>query len=527
MGLSGIGTAAVALALALAAPATAHAATWTVTPGGGSCGTGDDQCGTIGAANTAAGGSGDATDLILIVPKAGDWDEDVTFTKGGLTLRGHGLGIARIRGRLTFDGSGTAAQTFTLQRLAVHADPGGPALRVSSSALNGDKTVLLHSTVLSGNGEAPAIEASTALGVENDIAITARHVTVADAVSAPAVTESEQGGEIAVSFHDSIVQGTKAGASETNSEPTTNAASLFVDPGSEDFRLRVGSPAIDQGGPGQPGEWGDDVEGETRAGAWDRGADEFVNHAPAKPSVSASASEVERGQAVGFAVSGATDPDGTLMDEVVKYVWDFGDGSVEERTPGPWAHAYAAAGRYEVRVRAVDRTGASGPPSDPVTIVVKDPPPPPATGKGGAITSLTQLPGFESGFMANRRGPDTGPPFVAITSPRVRERIRIRRAVPLLRGRTADPAGVRRVELALMRREGRRCRWYDGRGAFRLGSCAAPVWFKAVLDDFDWRYAFPRRVRPRPGAYFAFVRATDYLGKRTTPSGPVGFRYAR
>ncbi|MDQ4041395.1 MAG: PKD domain-containing protein [Actinomycetota bacterium] len=524
MRLRRIGTAAVALALT--APATAHAATWTVTPGGGGCGGSDHQCGTIGQANTAANGSGDASDLILIVPRAGDWDEDVAFTKSGLTLRGSGPGIPRVRGRLTFDGSGTAAQTFSVQRMAIHADAGGPALRVSSSGLNGDKTVRLESTVLSGHGELPAIEASTDVGVENDIAIVARHVTVADAASAPAVTEAESGGEIAVSFFDSIVQGAKAGASETNSEPTTNGASLFVDPDdTEDFRLRVGSPAIDGGGFRQDGEWEEDVGGETRAGTWDRGGDELVNRAPSKPSVSPSASQVERGQAVGLAVSGATDPDGALGDDVVKYVWDFGDGTVEERTPGSWAHMYAAAGRYEVRVRAVDRTNTSGPASDPVAIVVKDPPPPPPS--GGGITSLTQLPGFEAGYEPNRRGPDAGPPFVALTWPRTGARVRIRRGVPLLRGRTADPSGVRRVDLAVMRREGRRCRWFDGREAFRLGSCTAPVWFKAILDDFDWRYAFPRRVRPRPGAYFAFARATDYLGKQTPPSRAIGFRYTR
>lgn len=516
-------TGAAAVALALTAPATAHAATWTVTPGGGGCASidGDFVCGSIEGAHTAAS----PDDLILVVAKAGDWVESVTFTKSGLTLRGHGPGIPRIRGMLSFTGSGTAAQSLTVQRVAIHAEPGGPALRISSGALNGIKTVHLQSTMLSGEGTAPAIEASTEIGVSNDVSITARHVTVADKASAPAVTEGEEGGEIAVSFFDSIVQGVTAGASETNSEPTSDGASLFAAPGAEDFRLRVGSPAIDAGGSRQDGEWQEDVEGEARSGAWDRGADEFVNHAPAKPSVSAFASEVQRGQAVGFTVSGATDPDGALGDDVVKYVWDFGNGTVEERTPGSGAHRYAVAGRYEVRVRAVDRTNTSGPPSDPVAVVVTDPPPLPPP--GGEITSLTQLPGFEAGYGPNRRGPDAGPPFVAFRSPRVGARVRIRRGVPLLRGRTADPSGVRKVDLALMRREGRRCRWFDGRGAFRLGSCTAPVWFKAILDDFDWRYAFPRRVRPRPAAYFAFVRATDYLGKRTAPSRAIGFRYTR
>ena len=129
-------------------------------------------------------------------------------------------------------------------------------------------------------------------------------------------------------------------------------------------------------------------------------------------------------------------------------------------------------------------------------------------------------------------GPDTAPPSRAITSRRRGQSVKLGARTPALRGRTSDASGVRRVELALMRRQGRRCLWYDGRRTFRRGPCRNPVWFRVVIDDFAWRYTFPRRVRPLPGSYVVLARAIDMLGNRTArTSGAAGtaisFRYRR
>jgi hypothetical protein len=153
-----------------------------------------------------------------------------------------------------------------------------------------------------------------------------------------------------------------------------------------------------------------------------------------------------------------------------------------------------------------------------VTITVTDPPPPPPPPGGNTVTigpGGAGLPGI-SAAGAQPAGPDTTPPLLAITFPAHNQRVKLGRTPPVLRGRNADDSGVRRVELALARREGTRCRWYDGRAGFRLGACTALRWFKATIDDFDWRFAFPRTVRPVPGTYALFVRGADYLGNAAT-----------
>ena len=505
----GIGTAAVLLCLAV--PSAAHADR-TVQPGAGTCSGGDTSCGSL---QDAAAGAGN-NETITVVP--GTWT-GATFAQSGLTITGSQSGQVVVDGTLGFTGGGT----ITLKRLVVRGQSGGSALSLTSDAVAGDKVVNVQSSILSGSNGAAAVTASTSL-VLNTIQITARHVTISDSGGAPAVAETQNGSAIDTTFHDSIVHGTAAdGVNSANNDTATDKSALFADVANEDFRLRVDSPAIDRGEGADGSEITTDIDGEPRTGTWDQGADEFVNAAPSKPALGQPASSVQPGELIGFFAS-ASDPNQALGDAVVKYRWTFGDGTSQETDQGSVTHGYAAPGIYQVQVRAVDRLGAEGPASDAVTVTVSDPAP--ATPAGG-LTSITQLPGFGSSVD---RGPDGAPPAVSIVSPRPRQRVKVRRIVPLLRGRATDPSGVRRVELALMRREGARCRWYDGRGAFRLGRCNMPTWFRAVVDDAAWRYAFPRRVRPRPGAYFAFARGTDYAGNRTsafTRANAIAFRYTR
>jgi hypothetical protein len=182
---------------------------------------------------------------------------------------------------------------------------------------------------------------------------------------------------------------------------------------------------------------------------------------------------------------------------------------VLDTTSASATHAFAAPGRYTVTARTVDVPGAESAPSNFLTITV-------AVGIAGA------------------GGPDNSPPRLAITSPRRGQSIRLPRRgrTPNLRGTTSDASGVRRVELALVRRQGRRCRWYDGRRAFVPRACGSPLWFRAVIDDFAWRYVFPRRVRPATGSYSLLARATDVLGNRTgrvsaAARTSISFRYRR
>jgi hypothetical protein len=540
MRLALIGTAAAA-ALALAVPAVAGADTWTVDPAGGPCNDAPNErrCPTIQAA--AASGKAAAGDEIEVLPKADGWNDPVTFAQGGLTVRRAGTGVVRITRTLTFTGSGTGAQTFTIQGLTI-LPTSGSALAFTTDAVTGAKTVNVQSSILSGSGSAAAITAGTAVSL-SPISITARHVTIGDSGSAPAVAETQNGGAITTTFHDSIVQGTTAdGVNDSNNDAAPNSAALFANPAAEDFHLRVGSPAINAGGGQGGGESATDIDGEARSGAWDRGGDEFVNHAPSKPGVALlSPNPQQRGSTFNFGAA-ATDPDTALQDAVNGYEWTFGDGSVEMRPGGDQSfhsHVYAAAGTYQVTVRAIDRAGDFGPVSDPLAVTVTDPPPAPAPGGGDSGNTPVGpggagLPGINP--SATPSGPDTAPPLVAITFPAHNQAVKLgrnpRAATPMLRGGNADESGVRRVELALVRRDGARCRWYDGRGRFVPGACAAVRWFRGTVDDFAWRHVFPRGFRPSLGTHTLFVRAVDYLGNTSsTFSAPartaISFRYVR
>jgi hypothetical protein len=346
-------------------------------------------------------------------------------------------------------------------------------------------------------------------------------VTIADAGSAPALNlvQADPGPAITVSLSDSIVLGAQQLSPESN-EPTVNKtnldedsghkAALFVDPAAENFLLRAGAPAIDAGGGQQAGETTEDVEGEARGATWDRGADEFVNHAPVKPAAFAAPAQATVGQAVNLGAF-AGDPDAGRGDTAKTFRWDFGDGSGTQDT-GPVAtnvgqttHSYAAPGRYAVTVTTFDQADQPSPASDAAIVVVTAA----SAGGGGG--------GGSGGGGGGNAGPDTAAPAVSITSPRAGRRLKRGRRAPVLRGRVSDQTGVRSVELALRRLEGRRCRWYDSRRrAFLRGACARPKFFRAVVNDFAWSFTFPRKVVPAIGRYDLRVRATDLLGRRTT-----------
>jgi len=72
----------------------------------------------------------------------------------------------------------------------------------------------------------------------------------------------------------------------------------------------------------------------------------------AKPSVTAKES-LTAGAEIVFDASGSSDPDGTI----VKYVWDFGDGTTLETSEPTVTHSYSAPGTYTVTLTVVDNDG--------------------------------------------------------------------------------------------------------------------------------------------------------------------------
>ena len=498
----------VAMVLALAPPASA--ATLTVDPAtADGCNGSPATCRTIGQAANAA----NADDTILIKP--GTYSESPNFVDANLVVRNAGGGQVRITGGVLFAFSGSGGAT--VQGLIVAPTAANtPAVRIESGNVDGAKTLTIESSILSGNGTGAAVRASSGVGA-GAISITVRHSTISDAAtpSAPATSfaAGSGAGAISATIANSIVHGTTT-ATVTNSdtdESTAHKDALFVDRAQENFTLRVGSPAIDQGGALEVGEWNSDVDGETRpsGGANDRGGDELVNHPPAAPGLVADRISAAPGEQITFGAFAGPQPDADRGDGVAKYRFDFGDGSaVVEQTSFAAVHAYAAPGQYTVTAKTVDIPGAESVPSNAATITIA------AGGSGGPA------------------GPDVAAPTLSITSPRLGQRLKRGRRAPVLRGRTRDATGVRAVELALRRFDGRRCRWYDGRRAFLLGSCTRPRFFRAVIDDFAWSYTFPRRIVPGVGRYELRARATDFLGNRTTAFSAssrtlAGFRIVR
>jgi hypothetical protein len=99
---------------------------------------------------------------------------------------------------------------------------------------------------------------------------------------------------------------------------------------------------------------------------------------------------------------------------------------------------------------------------------------------------------------------------------RARARTTSRRRI-VLRGHAADAAcgrsrgRVKRVQVALARRAGKRCRFLNGRGHFgRPTGCSRRRVYLSARGAGRWRFA--RRGHFRRGTYRAFVRAIDAAG---------------
>jgi hypothetical protein len=148
-----------------------------------------------------------------------------------------------------------------------------------------------------------------------------------------------------------------------------------------------------------------------------------------------------------------------------------------------------------------------------------DPPPPPAPA----------LPGLELPPPTVDEGPGggstaTGDPLVSIRAPKARRTVRrtvtVRRKgkrvkrtrIVTFKGLASDTHGLRRVEIALTRGKGSKCRVFDGRKSLKKGSCAKPRFTRVRLDDFDWSYRLPSKARLSAGTYTLVARSIDLEG---------------
>lgn len=464
--------------------------------------------------------------------------------------------------------------------LAGQVDAAAIAL-TSASGSSVDKALTVDSSILSGgqNGTGLAVASQEdglpllSTSTSGDLAVSLVHTTIAGnakaitataAADGPALPAAAPAGSIAVTVSRSILEGTVTGANTdsvplatagntvtigvTGSDATVTpsdssgttitasgnqdspAAALFADAANENFRLRVGSPAIDQAGAQLAGASETDVDGEPRVtgAAADLGADEFLNKLPV-PAIATAKDTYAVNEVVTFDGSKSIDPEQAAGGGIARYVWSFGDGSAAVETATPSVqHAYKAPGRYTARLGIADAQGGVSATVASVTITVTE---------AGAA-------------------PDGTAPKVVVLSPKrggvvrlytvrtrtvkrkdgttVRRRVRTRRTVRFS-GTVSDASGVAGVQVALRRvrlaktrtttpraraAQSARCTFLDLRtSAFKVLPCAKPRFANVAVKDGIWGYklkaaAFPRL---RAGDYELIVKATDRTGTTSTP----------
>lgn len=478
-----------AVVLVLAAPAATQAApnTWTVDPAVAPGCNGAHVCDTIThAAGAIAGG-----DTVLVDP--GVYVESPTFTVP-VTLAGQGAASVRIDGTLTL-GSDSTVQRIEVLPTAANAS----ALVIP--AAGGARSYMIDSSILSGQGTGYGLSA-TASGPLSSVTITARHDTIADAASAPAVSVIDSGTPMSSSavFHNSIVHGALAGPVDVsdNVNTATANATLFFRPAQENFHLLAGSPARGAGGGLGSGELAADVDGHPRPPATgnDLGADQYVNHQPDTVVATPSNPTPAVGEPITFDGSGSTDADPDDVDGgIAGYGWDFGDGTPAV-AGSVVTHAFSTPGPHSATLYVVDGQGSFGP---AVTVHVNVRAPAGSGGKGGDTSDHTA-------------------PALSITFPhrgQVIRRAKLGKRSLVLRGHDSDASGVQRIDVALIRRSGAACLFYDGHRAFKRRACTNPLYRRASVNDFAWSYTLPGRFKPPPGHYEVRVRGFDIAGNRT------------
>ncbi|HET6551582.1 MAG TPA: hypothetical protein VFG79_24150, partial [Solirubrobacter sp.] len=105
------------------------------------------------------------------------------------------------------------------------------------------------------------------------------------------------------------------------------------------------------------------------------------------------------------------------------------------------------------------------------------------------------------------------PPPVAAPDRAAPAALALRHGRRRLRGRFADPSGIKMVKLRLRRRAHKHCWSYSGsRERFRRDHCGR-AWFFAIGDDAKWSYLLPRRLKR--GRYVLDAVAIDNAGNRT------------
>lgn len=526
---------AAAVAAMLVIPAAASAASYTVSPGAGACGGADLACGGLAEA-AAAAAAGDVFTMAPGIYSGGNFTTGgVTITGAAnvlvnstLQFSGAAGGVSKVSkvavvqtaatgpGVLVTGASGLELSDAVVVSAADHGiyisegtankvqraivATGGTqtsAIRIQSGP-GADKSVLLESVLTSGGAEGiGAFTTASGLSSAGDITLTMRHITAAGSSRGVVVDASSGvfgltgGGDIAATMTDSIafpnlvanqpgLLGVIAANSATlggeRNMTAGDRTAIFASPGSGNYRLRPGSPAIGQGSV-TAGESPTDIDGEDRSTApTDLGADEYSN-APPVAKIAVKTATPRAAQAVVFDGAGSSDRETNYGGGIAEYRWTFSDGTTAT-TGGPTvSHTFAKEGNAAAQLVVVDRQGAVSAPAQVGLKLVDGTPPTVAIVKPKSNQRIKQ--------------------FTVSKKTRKRKRTKI-----VIGGLSRDASGMSRVVLTLEKlgssSRSSRCIWYSPAKGLLRKSCKKPILFSARLkkdsSTGEWTYTVKRNL---------------------------------
>jgi len=497
-------------------------------------------------------GTGSQTQPAVLGGRASTLELDDDFIVSGAK---QGPAVTLVGNAVT--GSTPVANTVTRSQLFA-LNPSMDALTVTSpSDSTAAKATTVDSSILSGGTNAGGLLASSASGglpagsSAGDVTVNLIHATIGGSAKAITVDAEANGallgtgsaqGSVQVAADRSIVHGTSSvtgcacvppvtipntakitisnsdtaqtasGSGNTTIVTSGNSntpdAALFANAGARNLHLRADAPVIDTAGQTLAGESTKDVDGEPRVvgPAADKGADEFLNKPP-KALVTASTNTPRQNHPVTLDGTRSVDPEATYGGGIVKYHWDFGDGTTADTATPTTTHVYGDEGARNVTLTVTDRQGATSPVSDPLALTVIDGIPPVVKIKrpkrNQVITLLTSK---------------------VVTVNGKRKTVRARRRVSFA-GTASDAHGVGAVvaSIQLVHRSSkaggsaRKCVYFDGKRKYVTKLCKTPLFFVVAFKNGVWRFRFKKTVRPIPGTYQLQVGASDKSGNVSNP----------
>ena len=240
----------------------------------GACGGTAPTCRTLtDASSSSVTLPGDTVEV-----RPGFYPESPTFGQQDLTLKGTGAGPVLIVGTLTVSNPGDV----TVSRLLLESADGSPLAFTGAPP----PIPLTHTIVVEGTGlvtakSAPALSMSLSLVATETVNAVVRHVSAVN-TGGSAIALNASGGTFNPTVKNSIALGgiDPGGANGPNNDTGSSPTSLFCDAA---LHLVNTASARGAGGALDPGEVGEDIDGESRGATPDRGADQYSNKCDPAP----------------------------------------------------------------------------------------------------------------------------------------------------------------------------------------------------------------------------------------------------